>query len=167
MRQFSLIHGDCVEAMLQMPADSVDAIVTDPPYGLGFMGKKWDALPPGLPWAEECLRVLKPGGHIVAFGGQRTIHRLTCALEDAGFEIRDLVGWQFWSGFPKSLNVSKAIDAAAGAEREVVGRSVHWSDNRKTTIGGAGAYNGGAPAAVRSQLPPPTPPSAGTAGAPL
>ncbi len=121
MRQFSLIHGDCVEAMRQMPADSVDAIVTDPPYGLGFMGKKWDALPPGLPWAEECLRVLKPGGHIVAFGGQRTIHRLTCALEDAGFAIRDLVGWQFWSGFPKSLNVSKAIDAAAGAEREDTG----------------------------------------------
>ena len=121
MRRFSLIHGDCVEVMRQMPADSVDAIVTDPPYGLGFLGKKWDALPPGLPWAEECLRVLKPGGHIVAFGGQRTIHRLTCALEDAGFEIRDLVGWQFWSGFPKSLNVSKAIDAAAGAEREDTG----------------------------------------------
>jgi len=121
MRQFSLINGDCVEAMRQMPADSVDAIVTDPPYGLGFLGKKWDALPPGLPWAEECLRVLKPGGHIVAFGGQRTIHRLTCALEDAGFEIRDLVGWLQWQGFPKSLDVSKAIDAAAGAERDVVG----------------------------------------------
>ena len=142
MRQFSLIHGDCVEAMLQMPADSVDAIVTDPPYGLGFMGKKWDALPPGLPWAEECLRVLKPGGHIVAFGGQRTIHRLTCALEDAGFEIRDLVGWLQWQGFPKSLDVSKAIDAAAGAEREVVGSKAGWPGYRTGPTGPQGLATG-------------------------
>jgi len=104
-----------------MESESVDAIVTDPPYGLGFMGKEWDALPPGLPWAEQCLRVLKPGGHLVAFGGSRTYHRLAVAIEDAGFEIRDQLQWLYGSGFPKSLDVSKAIDKAAGVEREVVG----------------------------------------------
>ena len=100
--------------MRTLPDASIDAIVTDPPYGLGFMGKAWDALPPGRPWAEEALRLLKPGGHLVAFGGTRTYHRLACAIEDAGFELRDSVGWVYYSGFPKSLDVSKAIDAAAG-----------------------------------------------------
>lgn len=99
-------HGDCLEVVAGMESESVDAIVTDPPYGLGFMGKEWDALPPGLPWAEQCLRVLKPGGHLVAFGGSRTIHRLVCAVEDAGFEIRDMLSWCFGSGFPKSHNLS-------------------------------------------------------------
>src|SRR5690625_2583423 len=107
--------------MRNLPDSSVDAIVTDPPYGLGFMGAKWDALPPGKDWAEECLRVLKPGGHLLAFGGTRTWHRLAVAIEDAGFEIRDSVMWLYGSGFPKSHDVGKAIDKAAGAEREVVG----------------------------------------------
>jgi len=115
-------HGDCLEVVAGMESESVDAIVTDPPYGLGFMGKEWDALPPGLPWAEQCLRVLKPGGHLVAFGGSRTYHRLAVAVEDAGFEIRDQLQWLYGSGFPKSLDVSKAIDKAAGAERKIVGR---------------------------------------------
>jgi DNA methylase len=96
----------------------VDAIVTDPPYELGFMGKKWDesgiAYDPAV-W-RECLRVLKPGGHLLAFGGSRTYHRLACAIEDAGFEIRDQIMWLYGSGFPKSLDVSKAIDKAAGVE---------------------------------------------------
>jgi hypothetical protein len=98
-------HGDCLELMRAMPDNSVDAIVTDPPYGLGFMGKEWDDLPPGEEWARECLRVLKPGGHMLAFGGTRTWHRLACAVEDAGFEVRDSIAWLYGSGFPKSLNL--------------------------------------------------------------
>jgi len=103
--------------------NSIDAIVTDPPYELGFMGKQWDAS--GIAyniqlWAQ-CLRVLKPGGHLLAFGGTRTYHRMACAIEDAGFEVRDSIQWIYGSGFPKSLDVSKAIDRAAGAEREIVG----------------------------------------------
>lgn len=88
-----IIRGDCLDVMAEMPADSVDAIVTDPPYGLGFMGKHWDDLPPGLDWAKQCLRVLKPGGHLLAFGGTRTWHRLAVAVEDAGFEIRDSIAY--------------------------------------------------------------------------
>jgi site-specific DNA-methyltransferase (adenine-specific) len=112
-----------------MPDASVDSIVTDPPYLIGFMGKGWDAADgiAGQPevWAE-CLRVLKPGGHLLAFGATRTYHRMTVAIEDAGFDIRDSLHWVYGSGFPKSLDVSKAIDKAAGAEREVVGmRSTH------------------------------------------
>lgn len=123
MANWKLLHSDCIKAMRAMPDCSVDSIVCDPPYELGFMGKKWDSTGIAFDvamWAE-CLRVLKPGGHLVAFGGQRTIHRITSAIEDAGFDVRDLGAWQYWSGFPKSLDVSKAIDAAAGAEREVVG----------------------------------------------
>ncbi len=186
--QITLYHGDCLAVLRSdelgydwslgygtrlIPAASVDAVVTDPPYGLEFMGKDWDA--PWKPssvgrgarvaaeragemtrqgkghqtsagpylaarvdstriagkpfqdwcqqWAAECLRVLKPGGHLLAFGGTRTWHRLACAIEDAGFEIRDSVAWVYGSGFPKSLDVSKAIDKAAGAEREVLGES--------------------------------------------
>jgi site-specific DNA-methyltransferase (adenine-specific) len=105
-----------------MADNSVDSIVTDPPYGLGFMGKAWDALPPGEEWAAECLRVLKPGGHLLSFGGTRTWHRLAVAIEDAGFEIRDSIAWLYGSGFPKSMDVSKAIDKAAGAQRTVLGK---------------------------------------------
>jgi DNA modification methylase len=104
--------GDCREVLKGLPDNSVDSIVTDPPYELGFMGKKWDSS--GIAydvtvWAE-CLRVLKPGGHVLAFGGSRTWHRLAVAVEDAGFEIRDNIAWIYGSGFPKSLDVSKAID---------------------------------------------------------
>ena len=117
-------NGDCIETMNAMPPESVDAIVTDPPYGLGFMGKKWDGLPPSLEWAEACYRVLKPGGHIAAFGGTRTWHRLAVAIEDAGFEMRDSLAWLYGSGFPKSHDVGKAIDKLAGAEREVIGSKI-------------------------------------------
>lgn len=96
-----VVHGDCIEIMRMLPDNSVDSIVTDPPYGLGFMGKAWDKLPPGKEWAVECLRVLKPGGHLLAFGGTRTWHRLAVAVEDAGFEIRDSIAWMYGSGFPK------------------------------------------------------------------
>ena len=109
-------HGDCIQVMNAMPPESVDAIVTDPPYGLGFMGKKWDSLPPSLEWAEACYRVLKPGGHIAAFGGTRTWHRLAVAIEDAGFEMRDSLAWLYGSGFPKSHDVSKGIDKLDASE---------------------------------------------------
>jgi site-specific DNA-methyltransferase (adenine-specific) len=104
-----------------MPDASVDSIVTDPPYGLSFMGKRWDYDVPSEDIWRECLRALKPGGHLLAFAGTRTQHRMAVRIEDAGFEIRDMIAWVYGSGFPKSLDVSKAIDKAAGAEREVVG----------------------------------------------
>ena len=119
---WTTIHcGDCRDVMREMPAESVDAIVTDPPYGLSFMGREWDHGVPGEAFWREALRVAKPGAYLVAFGGTRTFHRLTCAIEDAGWEVRDCLGWLYGSGFPKSLDVSKAIDKEAGAEREVVG----------------------------------------------
>ena len=111
-------HGDCREVMATLDAESVDAIVSDPPYGLSFMGKGWDHGVPGVEFWTEALRVAKPGAHLLAFGGTRTYHRLACAIEDAGWEIRDCVMWVYGSGFPKSHDVSKAIDKAAGAERE-------------------------------------------------
>jgi DNA modification methylase len=118
----TLHHGDCLEVLRTMPDNSVDSIVTDPPYGLSFMGKKWDYDVPSEDIWRECLRVLKPGGHLLAFAGTRTQHRMAVRIEDAGFEIRDMIAWVYGSGFPKSLDVSKAIDKAAGAEREVVGK---------------------------------------------
>src|SRR3990167_10626685 len=129
-----IIVGDCFKVLPTLEPDSVDACVTDPPYGIGFMGKKWDNFTKPVlignqrfqswctAWSIELYRVLKPGGYLLAFGGTRTSHRLTCALENAGFEIRDCLMWLHGQGFPKSLDVSKAIDKAAGVEREVLGQ---------------------------------------------
>jgi len=121
-KRVTLHLGDCVAVMSSLEENSVDAIVTDPPYELGFMGKSWDSS--GIAFSVEtwrqALRVLKPGGHLIAFSGSRTYHRMAVAIEDAGFEIRDQILWLYGSGFPKSMDVSKAIDKAAGAEREDV-----------------------------------------------
>ena len=109
--------------MMFMDDGSVDSIVTDPPYGLRFMGKAWDYDVPDVAIWRECLRVLKPGGYLLSFAGARTQHRMCCNIEDAGFEIRDMIAWVYGSGFPKSMDVSKAIDKAAGAAREIIGIS--------------------------------------------
>ena len=114
---YKLHHGDCLDVLKTLPDCSVDSVVTDPPYGLSFMGKRWDYDVPAIEIWAECLRVLKPGGHLLAFAGTRTQHRMAVRIEDAGFEIRDMIAWVYGSGFPKSLDVSKAIDKAAGAER--------------------------------------------------
>lgn len=168
MKQFlgekiTLFGGDSREVLKECPDNSIDSILTDPPYALvsivkrfgkpgsapakgneafmraskGFMGKTWDtgevAFDPEF-WAE-CLRVLKPGGHLLSFGGTRTYHRMTCAIEDAGFEIRDMMQWLYGSGFPKSHDVSKGIDKAADATRDVVGEK-RSSIARKARAGG-------------------------------
>ncbi|AHG23761.1 DNA methyltransferase [Mycobacterium phage Donovan] len=174
--QVTVFHGDCLHVLAELPDRSVDAVVCDPPYGLEFMGKEWDApwrktsashararerraaelddpvkgkyiragvnaYEAGQPfqqwcaqWAAECLRVLKPGGHMLAFGGSRTWHRLAAAIEDAGFEVRDSIAWLYGSGFPKSLDVSKAIDKAAGAEREVIGEQPDRWTNKGSVL---------------------------------
>ncbi|WJR32452.1 DNA methyltransferase [Mycobacteroides immunogenum] len=175
----TLHHGDCLDVLRELPDNSVDAVVTDPPYNLtggknggtgeasvnlkspygrsrigtgngsgGFMGQRWDDYddhPGGFQgwctaWATECLRILKPGGHLLAFGGSRTWHRLSSGIEDAGFEIRDSIAWLYGSGFPKSMDVSKAIDRAAGAERARYARPAFggtFSDDGGTTYGTA------------------------------
>lgn len=146
-RAVRLFNGDSVEVLRQLPDNSVDSVVCDPPYGLskepdmaevmrhwlagddykhtggGFMGKSWDSFVPGPAIWKECLRVLKPGGHLLAFFGSRTYDMGTLAIRLAGFEIRDQIMWVYGSGFPKSLDVSKAIDKAAGVEREILGRT--------------------------------------------
>lgn len=144
--RYTLVHGECLEILRKLPADKFEACVTDPPYGLGepppmqdvlrawlagevyqpkgrgFMGKAWDAFVPGPAVWREVFRVLKPGAHLLTFGGSRTYDLIGVALRLAGFEVRDTLSWMYGTGFPKSLNVSKAIDDAAGAEREVIGR---------------------------------------------
>ena len=169
--------ADALDVLAGMADASVDAVVTDPPYGLEFMGKEWDApwkgsaashadartrraseiddpskgafiragvnaYEAGKPfqqwcelWAVECLRVLKPGGHLLAFGGTRTWHRLACAVEDAGFEVRDSIAWMYGSGFPKSLDVSKAIDKRREEDRAPVDAVRSWLNARRLDAG--------------------------------
>jgi site-specific DNA-methyltransferase (adenine-specific) len=126
-----MLHGDCLDEMKALPDASIDAVVTDPPYGLAFMGKAWDHGAPGIPFWEEMLRVAKPGAHLLAFGGTRTVHRIATAIEDAGWEIRDMLVWGYASGFPKSLDVSKAIDKAAGADPIDLGQSPNWRESKR------------------------------------
>lgn len=126
MTHHKIIIGDCVEAMKTLPDNSVDSVVTDPPYELGFMGKHWDkkGIAYNVEMWSEVYRLLKPGGHLLSFGGTRTYHRMASAVEDAGFEIRDMIPWIYGSGFPKSLNISKAIDKKGGVKRRVVGKEL-------------------------------------------
>ena len=177
MIELDKIHCmDCIEGMKLIDDNTIDACVTDPPYGLEFMGKDWDKFKNGknigggtankstpfsraekgkvspsfyqltpdcmknfqdftLQWATEVYRILKPGAHLLSFGGSRTYHRMACAIEDAGFEIRDMINWVYGSGFPKSLNVGKAIDKLQGNEREIIGKK---STGSKFGISGNG-----------------------------
>jgi len=129
-----IIQGDCLEELKKLPDNSVDAVVTDPPYGLKFMGKKWDYDVPQVEMWKEALRVLKPGAFLLSFAGTRTYHRMVCGIEDAGFEIRDCIQWLYGSGFPKSLNIGKQVDKMQGNEREVLephGRYKHSFKDHK------------------------------------
>ena len=135
-----LLLGNCLDRLKDFEDNSVDAIVTDPPYGLSFMGKKWDYDVPSVDIWKECLRVLKPGGYLLSFAGTRTQHRMAVNIEDAGFEIRDMIAWVYGSGFPKSLNIGKAIDKMLGNERELIsvggkcGVFAHAGDGREQDI---------------------------------
>jgi site-specific DNA-methyltransferase (adenine-specific) len=137
-----IIQGDCVEVMKTLPDNSVDSVVTDPPYELGFMGKEWDktGIANSVDMWREVLRILKPGGYLLSFGGTRTYHRMACAIEDAGFEIRDMVSWIYGSGFPKSLNIGKAVDKLQGNEREVVGTQMLGGNAAQSTKEKGGTY---------------------------
>ena len=132
-----LILGDSVDKLKELEDNSVDSIVTDPPYGLSFMGKKWDYDVPSQEIFEECLRVLKPGGYLLSFAGSRTYHRMAVRVEDAGFEIRDQIMWIYGSGFPKSMNIGIQVDKKLGNQREVVGEKVR-GDVEKAKENGAG-----------------------------
>jgi len=134
----NLLCGDCIDEMKAFPDNCVDSIVTDPPYGINFMGKKWDYKVPSVEVWQECLRILKPGGYLLSFAGTRTQHRMACNIEDAGFEIRDMIAWVYGSGFPKSQNISKMIDKNAGAQREIVGTKGTAPDIRGNSSNGRG-----------------------------
>jgi site-specific DNA-methyltransferase (adenine-specific) len=121
MKQIKLMQGDNMKSLDLLPDNSIDSVVTDPPYALNFMNKKWDSEVPSVEFWKKVYQKLKPGGHILSFGGTRTYHRMVVNMEDAGFEIRDQIMWIYGSGFPKSLNIGKAFDKKSGNEREVVG----------------------------------------------
>jgi len=159
-----IINGDSLEVLKRATANSIDAVVCDPPYGLvsivkrlgtdgalpksskGFMGKEWDGsgIEYNVELWEQVLRVLKPGGYLLAFGGSRTYHRLASAVEDAGFEIRDQIMWVYGSGFPKSHNIGKSVDKLQGNERDIVGERITGSAmaSRKSGRGNSDAGSG-------------------------
>jgi len=134
MKQIKLMQGDNILSLKKLPDNSIDSIVTDPPYGLSFMNKKWDYEVPSVEFWKEALRVLKPGGHVLSFGGTRTYHRMVVNMEDAGFEIRDQIMWIYASGFPKSLNIGKAFDKKQGNEREIKGEYIAPDGNKRTGV---------------------------------
>lgn len=136
--QFTLYNGDSKKILATLLENSIDSIVTDPPYELGFMGKSWDStgIANDIDLWKEVLRVLKPGGHLLAFSGSRTYHRMVVAIEDAGFEIRDQIMWVYGSGFPKSHNISKGIDKAAGATPIETG----LPNNLNSCLGGSACH---------------------------
>jgi DNA modification methylase len=148
------IHeGDALEILRSMPDNSYHGCLTDPPYGLSFMGHGWDHGVPSVDVWREVLRVLRPGAHVLAFGGTRTFHRLTCAIEDAGFEIRDCMQWLYGSGFPKSHDVSKAIDREAGAVRPITGRAKGAASSHTASLGAfAPAYDATSAASAASAV---------------
>ena len=126
-----LLLGKCEEVLKELPDNSVDSVVTDPPYGLSFMGKGWDYDVPSVEQWKEVYRVLKPGGHLLSFASTRTQHRMTVNIEDAGFDIRDMIAWIYGSGFPKSLNIGKSVDEKLGNKREVIGTDVNYGVTTK------------------------------------
>ena len=136
-----IICGDSLEVLKDFEDNYFDSVVTDPPYGLAFMGKKWDYDVPKVELWKEVYRVLKPGGHLLSFAGSRTYHRMAVNIEDAGFEIRDMLGWLYGSGFPKSHNIGKAIDKLQGNKREDLGKNPAWrkgnGKNQTTSTGWA------------------------------
>lgn len=142
----TVLQGDCIEVLRTLPDCSVDAVVTDPPYGLSFMGRKWDYDVPSVDVWAECLRVLKPGGHLLAFAGTRTQHRMCCRIEDAGFEIRDMIAWVYGSGFPKSLNVAKAIESGSGRPEDI--RRMQMGGDYVPSCRGRANYDHGAGSAM-------------------
>ena len=119
-----LYLGNNLEKLKELEDNSVDSVLSDPPYGINFMGKKWDYDVPSVELWKEVLRVLKPGGHVLSFCGTRTYHRMVVNMEDAGFEIRDTISWLYGNGFPKSLNIGKEYDKKMGNDREVVGERI-------------------------------------------
>lgn len=128
--KIDLILGNCLEKLEELPENSVDSIVTDPPYGLSFMDKDWDKGVPGVHFWQKMIRVLKPGGHLLAFGGTRTYHRMAVAIEDAGFEVRDMIEWVYGSGFPKSLNIGKSVNQLETDEWSKISKALDNIDQK-------------------------------------
>ena len=148
-----LIQGDCLEVIKTLPDNSVDSCVTDPPYGLKFMGKKWDYNVPTVEQWQEVYRVMKPGAFLLSFGGTRTYHRMVVNIEDAGFEIRDQIQWLYGSGFPKSLDIGKAIDRAAGVERTEGKRIWKGGLRHSNKLGGGSDQENGTTSLLKYDTP--------------
>lgn len=135
MNSTTLMLGDCLELMSDIPDNSIDSIVTDAPYGISFMGKQWDNSVPTVSIWKECLRILKPGGYLLCFAGTRTHHRMTCNIEDAGFEIKDMIAWLYGSGLPKGMNISKQIDKIQGVKPTSTGKTKRTTSRKARSNG--------------------------------